>query len=98
MGTQMLTSKSTPLAPSELMGLFQLKARGYNILEVSVSPVSSLRGQIVANVQLPEGCRILCLVRLNETIVCCEDAFLRPGDKLYVLTDNEEATRRFFLF
>jgi Trk K+ transport system NAD-binding subunit len=98
MATQLMSSKSAPISSKELLGLFQLKSRGFQLAEVSVSPVSALRGRILSSVQLPSGCRVVCLSRKGETIVDCEDMFLMPGDTLYVLTDNEEIARRFFLF
>jgi Trk K+ transport system NAD-binding subunit len=98
MATQLMSSKSAPISSEALLGLSRLGSRGFQLTEVRVSPVSALRGRILSSVRLPEGCRVLCLSRKGETMVDCEDMFLMPGDTLYVLTDNEEMARRFFLF
>lgn len=100
MATELLSSKSTPFSSKELFGLFQLKTKGYQLMEVTVSPVSSLRGKMLASVHLPTSCRVMCVLRNSETFVNCDDLFIRAGDKIYVLTDGEsqELVQRFFLF
>jgi Trk K+ transport system NAD-binding subunit len=84
----------------DLLGFFQLKSKGLQLLEVMVSPVSSLRGKLLSALNLPKSCRVMCLVRNHETFVSCEEIFLRAGDKLFVLADghHEEAVKRSFLF
>lgn len=78
--------------------LITLKKLGFALVQVKVSPISSLRGRLLSAIALPAGHRVLCVLRNEEPVHDLECAFLRSGDALFILTSDAEATRRFFMF
>jgi uncharacterized protein with PhoU and TrkA domain len=99
MATQQALHKSSHISGFEIAGFQRMKENcGYELVEVMVSPVSSLKGKMLSSVSLPNGTRILSLTRGCETHVDCDKIFLRAGDSLYILTDKVEKIRKLFLF
>ncbi|MDX2085148.1 MAG: hypothetical protein SFZ03_07155 [Candidatus Melainabacteria bacterium] len=93
-----MVTTSSYLSPRDLSSLFELKNRGFCLLEVKVSPVSSVRGRLIDSLAMPKNTRIICVVRQGRPILRLDSLFLMEGDTLYVLTDNEETVRHFFMF
>lgn len=87
-----------PMELANLGTLHRMRSVGYTLTRVKVSPVSSLRGRLLASIDLPLNQRVLCMMRHDQPILELDRAFLRSGDELYVITNDVEATRRFFMF
>jgi NhaP-type Na+/H+ and K+/H+ antiporter len=90
------------VVPAELSGdlgnLTTLKQLGYTLIQVRVSQFSALRGRLLSTLELPTGQRVLCVLRQDEPVYDLGCAFLRAKDTLFILTNDEEQTRRFFMF
>jgi NhaP-type Na+/H+ and K+/H+ antiporter len=86
------------LSPSELgASLFELKRRGLSLVDVRISPLSQHRGKLVQNLALPEGARLVCLLRAGVPLGSAQAVFLEEGDQLFIVTRDETAVRDFFL-
>lgn len=94
-----LSGAQTWLNTQDFASLVDVIKSGLKLSEIRVSPVCSLRGKLLSSVSLPAKSRIMCIKRKGESpILGCEETFLRPGDEVLVLTEDEEAVRKLFMF
>jgi NhaP-type Na+/H+ and K+/H+ antiporter len=84
------------LAPRDLNSLSLLKSYGLSLVEVKISQVSFAKGQLLANVRLPENTRLVCVVRKDRPILDLDAVFLEEKDSVYLLTDDEASVRSAF--
>jgi NhaP-type Na+/H+ and K+/H+ antiporter len=84
------------LTPRDVNNLLMLKRHGLELVEVRISQVSFARGQLLANIDLPENTRVLCVLRNGKPIVDLDAVFLEEQDCVYVLTDDETVVRETF--
>ena len=98
MTTSLLEGTTHSLKPGELSGLFELKRFGLNLIDIKICPSSPLRGQQYNSLDLPTGVRTLCIMRRGYPILSYDDTCLSEGDRVILLSNNEEETRRFFMF
>lgn len=88
--------QTTNLTPRDLHSLSILKELGLSLVEVKISQVSFAKGQLLANIRLPENTRILCVVRQNQPITDLDAVFLEEKDAVYLITDDESLIRDIF--
>jgi NhaP-type Na+/H+ and K+/H+ antiporter len=70
-----------------------LRQVGLALVEARVSHLSSIKGQLLENVSLPEKTRLACVVRNGRPILDMEAVFLEENDALYLITDDEARTQ-----
>ena len=84
------------LAPRDLNSLSLLKQHGLSLVEIRISQVSFAKGQLLANIRLPESTRLVCVLRGGRAILELEAVFLEEKDSVFLLTDDESAVRAAF--
>lgn len=92
-----MTMLQTPsLTPRDLNNVAALKGHGLAMVEVKISQVSFAKGQLLANIALPENTRVICILRRGKPIVELEAVFLEEKDSIYLITDDENTVRHAF--
>ncbi len=83
-------------ANSTMIPLLTLSAGNVEIIEADISSRSEMMGKKVKEVNLPEGARIVAILRETEVVIPTGDSLFGPGDKIMVLVkkDVEQALRK----
>jgi NhaP-type Na+/H+ and K+/H+ antiporter len=71
-----------------------LRQAGVALVEARISHLSSIKGQLLENICLPDKTRLACVVRDGRPILDLESVFLEENDALYLITDDETQTHR----
>jgi Trk K+ transport system NAD-binding subunit len=77
---------------------YQFSQQHLKMIHVRVSPVFIGRGRLYSTLTLPISAKVVSVIRQHETVSNLGAAFVRAGDEVVCLTDNEEQTRRYFMF
>jgi CIC family chloride channel protein len=64
--------------------------RGYEILEITVTPHTAAAGNTVGATQWPQGSLIVATTHRGKTIAAADDTQLVPGDRVTVLSPTPE--------
>lgn len=88
--------QSLNLTPRDVNNLAALKNSGLSLVEAKISQVACAKGQLLANISLPENSRLLCVMRQGRPILDLDVVFLEEQDAVYLLTDDEVAVRETF--
>ncbi len=67
-------------------------------VEIHISELSRVKGELIGNIQLPAGSRVVCVARNGEPVVDLDALFLAENDIVYVLSNDEHAVRQLFEF
>lgn len=92
---KMLTHPIKPLSRDLLAAL---ESKGTAVLEFAVDRHSSCIGKPVAELQIPAGCLLIAIQRIQELLIPNGTSHLEPGDRIYALitAGQMEAFRRVF--
>ncbi len=72
------------LSSSDAVKGVAVKASGATLVDVALPELSSLVGRRVADVPLPEGDMVVCIVRDGRPVVPQADVVIKPGDELII--------------
>ena len=81
------------LGHSELVRGVAVKASGANLVDVALPELSSMVGQSLADVHLPEGEIIVCIVRNGQPVVPRPDEVVQRGDELIIYSSTLDVER-----
>jgi NhaP-type Na+/H+ and K+/H+ antiporter len=84
------------LTPRDVNNLTALKDVGLSLVEVRISQLSFVKGQLLSNVPLPAHTRLIGVLRKGRPILELEAVFLEENDTVYLLTEDEERIREVF--
>lgn len=84
------------LTPRDVSNLATLKDVGLSLVDVRISQLSFVKGQLLANVPLPFNTRLIGLLRKGRPILDLDAVFLEENDTVYLLTEDEERIREVF--
>jgi len=73
------------LPEHELVSLLLLRREGLEIAEVQISRSSPAAGVAVRDINLPEGVRLISVMRSAEAEIAVGDTVLQPGDKVLAI-------------
>ncbi|MEB3286934.1 MAG: hypothetical protein VKJ04_05480 [Vampirovibrionales bacterium] len=90
-------TEAPSLNPRDIQTLQAWKLLGLELLSLTVSQVSPLRGLLAENAPLPANTRIACIVREGDVLFSLYRTFIEEGDVLYILTDNERGLRDYLI-
>lgn len=88
--------QSSTLTPRDLNNMSVLKNHGLHLVEVKISQVSIAKGCLLDSIRLPEHTRVVCVIQDKQPVLKMDGVFLREGDAVYLLTDDEEMVRSLF--
>jgi trk system potassium uptake protein TrkA len=79
-----------------LVRLLELRKEGLEVVEVQIGPDSPSAGKRVAGLQLPEGSRLISVMRNGLAEIAVGSTVLRPGDQVLAILQpgREDALRR----
>ncbi|MFM7390639.1 MAG: hypothetical protein ACKO34_08480 [Vampirovibrionales bacterium] len=77
---------------------YEFHQQHLKMIQVTVSPVFTGRGKLYTNLSLPVNTKIVNVQRKGESIYNLAAAFVRAGDVVVCLSENEEQARRYFMF
>jgi trk system potassium uptake protein TrkA len=84
--TQMIRSLIEHELPDhELVTLLTLRHENLEIAEVMIGEDSPSAGQLVRDIRLPEGARLISVKRGTEAEIAVGDTRLQPGDQVFVI-------------
>jgi NhaP-type Na+/H+ and K+/H+ antiporter len=69
--------------------LHALRQAGLALVEARISHLSSMKGQLLESITLPDKTRLACVVRNGRAILDLDAVFLEENDALFLLTDDE---------
>ncbi|MEA2672292.1 MAG: trk/ktr system potassium uptake protein [Chloroflexota bacterium] len=83
------------LSGSDAVKGVAVKASGATLVDVALPELSSLVGRHVADIHLPEGDLVVCIVRDGRPVVPDAEVIIQPGDELiiYSTTLDVESVR-----
>jgi trk system potassium uptake protein TrkA len=84
-----LSLVASELPGSRFVQLMTLRRAGLEILEMSISPSSSVVNNTLGQVRLPRRCTLALIIRGDESIFPSSDTVLRAGDEVYALVNRE---------
>ncbi len=81
---------------SEMVRGIAVKASGANLVDVALPELSALAGSSVADITLPNGDVIVCIIRGGKPVIPTPDIVVRPNDELIVYSQmlDVEAVRK----
>ena len=88
--------QSSTLTPRDLNNMSVLKNLGLHLVEVKISQVAAAKGKLLSSIRLPEQTRVVCVIQDKQPVLNIDPVFLREGDSVYLLTDDEEMVRSVF--
>jgi NhaP-type Na+/H+ and K+/H+ antiporter len=88
--------QTSSLTPRDVNNLVALKNVALSLVEVRISQLSLAKGQLLANIPLPENARLVCVLRHGKPILDLDAVFLEENDAVYLLTDDEAVVREIF--
>jgi trk system potassium uptake protein TrkA len=79
-----------------LITLLELRSEGLSLVEVEVAPGSPAAGRRVAELELPEGSRLVSVMRDGTAEIAIGDTVMEPGDQVVAILKPglEEGVRR----
>lgn len=79
-----------------LVRLFDFRREGLELVEVPIDADSPCRGKRVAALTIPEGARLVAVMRQGRAEVARDETVIRPGDQVLAILapGAEEALRR----
>lgn len=79
-----------------LVKLLELRAEGLSVVEVEVPPRAPAAGKRVASLSLPEGARLVSVMRGGSAQIAVGETVIRPGDQVVAILKPglEETVRR----
>jgi trk system potassium uptake protein len=82
-----------------LVRLFDFRREGLELVEVPIDAGAACRGKRVASLSLPEGVRLIAVMRQGRAEVASDTTVIRPGDQVLAILapGNEDALRRVLL-
>jgi trk system potassium uptake protein TrkA len=82
-----------------LVRLLELRREGLEVVEVQIDPDSPSAGKRVAGLQLPEGSRLISVMRNGVSEIAVGSTVLRPGDQVLAILQpgKEDQLRRALL-
>ena len=82
-----------------LVRLLQLRREGLEVVELQIDADSPGAGKRVAGLQLPEGSRLISVMRHGQAEIAVGSTVLRPGDQVLAILQpgKEESFRRALL-
>jgi trk system potassium uptake protein len=81
------------LGHSELARSAAVKASGASLVDVALPELSTLVGKRVADLQLPDGEVLVCIVRDSEPVVPKPDELIQKGDELIIYSQTLDVER-----
>jgi trk system potassium uptake protein TrkA len=83
------------LSGSDAVKGVAVKASGATLVDVALPELSSLVGRHVADIHLPEGDLVVCIVREGRPVIPGAEVVIQPGDELiiYSTTLDVESVR-----
>jgi trk system potassium uptake protein TrkA len=83
----------------ELVHLLQLAREGLEIVEVAVDSGTPAAGRRVEELRMPDGCRLISVLRDGKAEIAVGSTELRPGDQVLAIIEEgkEDALRRVLL-
>ncbi len=72
------------LSGSDAVKGVAVKASGATLVDVALPELSSLVGRHVADIPLPEGDMVVCIVRDGRPVIPRADVEIQPGDELII--------------
>jgi trk system potassium uptake protein TrkA len=83
----------------ELVHLLELKKENLEIVEIQIDRNDPCTGKKVAGIKLPEGARLISIVRNGKAHSLDADEVLKPGDQVLAILEpgQEEAFRKVLL-
>jgi trk system potassium uptake protein TrkA len=81
------------LGHSELVRGVAVKASGASLVDVALPELSSLLGRRIADIELPEGEIVVCIVRNGEPVVPGPDEVVQRGDELIIYSHTLDVER-----
>jgi trk system potassium uptake protein TrkA len=83
----------------ELVHLLELRKENLEIVEVQIDKASPCAGKRVDNLKLPEGARLISVMRDGHTEIAVGSTELRPGDQVLAILEpgREQELRRVLL-
>lgn len=70
-----------------------VKASGANLIDVGIPELSSLVGRRVADMKLPEGELLVCIVRDGRAVIPQPDVVVERGDELIIYSQTLDVER-----
>ena len=86
------------MSMGDMMTLLKLHGGKYSLVERSVDSGSSMAGSALRDVQLPEECVLLAVIRNSDLLIPCGDTVLMAGDKAVAITDTAQLQKLDDLF
>jgi trk system potassium uptake protein TrkA len=82
-----------------LVRLLELRREGLEVVEVQIDPDSPSAGKRVAGLQLPQGSRLISVMRNGQSEIAVGSTVLRPGDQVLAILQpgKEDELRRALL-
>jgi trk system potassium uptake protein TrkA len=79
-----------------LVRLLELRREGLEVVEVQIDPDAPSAGKRVAGLQLPEGSRLISVMRNGQAEIAVGSTVLRPGDQVLAILQpgKEDELRR----
>lgn len=79
-----------------LVTLLEMRAEGLSLVEVEVTGDSPAAGKRVASLHLPEGSRLVSIMRGGTAEIALDESVIRPGDQVVAILKPglEEQVRR----
>jgi trk system potassium uptake protein TrkA len=77
----------------DMMTLLKLRRGRYSLVEEKIAADSSVVGRTIADLDLPEECVIVAIIRRGHLILPHGDTMLQIGDEVLALTSTEQLQR-----
>ena len=77
----------------DMMTLLKLRRGRYSLVEEKIAADSSVVGRTIADLDLPEECVIVAIIRRGHLILPHGDTMLQTGDEVLALTSTEQLQR-----
>jgi len=81
------------MSPGDMMTLLKLRRGRYSLVEEDIAADSSVVGRTIADLDLPEECVIVAIIRRGHLILPHGDTMLQTGDGVLALTSTEQLQR-----
>jgi trk system potassium uptake protein TrkA len=81
------------MSPGDMMTLLKLRRGRYSLVEEDIAADSSVVGRTIADLDLPEECVIVAIIRRGHLILPHGDTMLQTGDGVLALTSTERLQR-----
>jgi trk system potassium uptake protein TrkA len=68
-----------------LVRLLELRSEGLEVVEVQITGDSPAAGKRIAGLSLPEGARVVAVMRMGTAEIAAEETVVRPGDQVVAI-------------